>query len=360
MERCYGPRLVRRDWTSDAARLAAVFTGVLVVASVPVGLAADSSGLRSQADELRTGATSLEARAENATLELYALEAELGRARTELESLTARQSSLAREQARTRKHLAVARTALRVSETRLAELVRALYEQPGHSDPLAVLLGAASLDEALAGLDSLSRAAGENNRIIEQTRTARNKLAALDARVAAHGVKLSGLVAAAKARAGRLEAAAAERTQFVAGLRRQQGLNAARITAIEAQARSAEVRSAALSPASAPAAVTADEIADPTVDADARSLASGRTITVTSTGYAIRGRTATGLPTAPGVVAVDPFVIPLGTRLTIPGYGAGVAADTGGAVRGNVIDLWFPTLQQALAWGRRTVTITLH
>ena len=81
---------------------------------------------------------------------------------------------------------------------------------------------------------------------------------------------------------------------------------------------------------------------------------------MSSTGYSIRGRTATGIPTAPGVVAVDPSVIPLGTRLTIPGYGIGIAADTGGAVQGNTIDVWFPTLAQALAWGRRTVTITLH
>jgi 3D (Asp-Asp-Asp) domain-containing protein len=60
------------------------------------------------------------------------------------------------------------------------------------------------------------------------------------------------------------------------------------------------------------------------------------------------------------VVAVDPAVIALGTRLTIPGYGEGVAADTGTAVQGNTIDLWFPTLSDAMAWGRRTVTITLH
>ena len=66
------------------------------------------------------------------------------------------------------------------------------------------------------------------------------------------------------------------------------------------------------------------------------------------------------MQTAAGVVAVDPAVIPLGTRLTIPGYGTGIAADTGGSVHGNVIDLWFPTLQQARAWGRRTVTITIH
>ena len=53
-------------------------------------------------------------------------------------------------------------------------------------------------------------------------------------------------------------------------------------------------------------------------------------------------------------------MIPLGTRLTIPGYGTGIAADTGGAVQGNMIDIWFPTPAQALAWGRRTVTITIH
>jgi 3D (Asp-Asp-Asp) domain-containing protein len=61
-----------------------------------------------------------------------------------------------------------------------------------------------------------------------------------------------------------------------------------------------------------------------------------------------------------GVVAVDPAFIPLGTRLFVPGYGEGVAADTGSAVRGAMIDVWFPTCARALAWGRRTVTITLH
>jgi 3D (Asp-Asp-Asp) domain-containing protein len=93
---------------------------------------------------------------------------------------------------------------------------------------------------------------------------------------------------------------------------------------------------------------------------DVAAPTSGRTITVSSTGYTLRGRTATGVPTAPGVVAVDPSVIPLGTRMTIPGYGEGIAADTGGAVHGATIDLWFPTAAQALAWGRRTVTITVR
>ncbi len=81
---------------------------------------------------------------------------------------------------------------------------------------------------------------------------------------------------------------------------------------------------------------------------------------MSTTGYSLPGRTATGLPVGPGIVAVDPSVIPLGTRMSIPGYGEGVAADTGSSVQGMTIDLWFPTLAEALAWGRRTVTITLH
>ncbi|MDQ5820086.1 MAG: 3D domain-containing protein, partial [Actinomycetota bacterium] len=106
----------------------------------------------------------------------------------------------------------------------------------------------------------------------------------------------------------------------------------------------------ALSPAEAAAVVSAGSETGWTA----------RTLTVTATGYSIHGRTATGAPTGPGIVAVDPGVIPLGTRMTIPGYGEGVAADTGGAIRGATIDLWFPTVAQARAWGRRTVTITLH
>ena len=89
-------------------------------------------------------------------------------------------------------------------------------------------------------------------------------------------------------------------------------------------------------------------------------VGSGTQLTVSSTGYCLRGTTATGMPVGWGVVAVDPAVIPLGTRMTVPGYGEGVAADTGSAVRGAMIDLWFPTCSQALAWGRKTLTITLH
>jgi resuscitation-promoting factor RpfB len=71
------------------------------------------------------------------------------------------------------------------------------------------------------------------------------------------------------------------------------------------------------------------------------------------------GMTASGRPAGHGVVAVDPRVIPLGTRMYIPGYGHAVAGDTGGSIRGRRIDLGFDSSAQANQFGRRSVTVYL-
>lgn len=69
------------------------------------------------------------------------------------------------------------------------------------------------------------------------------------------------------------------------------------------------------------------------------------------------GITATGVRARYGIVAVDPNVIPLGTRLYIPGYGLALAADTGGAITGNKIDLCMEDYGEAYAFGRRTLKV---
>ena len=69
------------------------------------------------------------------------------------------------------------------------------------------------------------------------------------------------------------------------------------------------------------------------------------------------GYTAMGIPARYGVAAVDPSVIPLGTRLYIPGYGEAIAADTGGAVNGYTIDLCMEDYYQAISFGRRMVEV---
>lgn len=69
------------------------------------------------------------------------------------------------------------------------------------------------------------------------------------------------------------------------------------------------------------------------------------------------GITAMGIPATYGVAAVDPRVIPLGTRLYVEGYGEAIAADTGGAIRGNKIDLCMESYNEAMNFGRRSVTV---
>jgi 3D (Asp-Asp-Asp) domain-containing protein len=344
---------VRTQLRSDAALLAAVLTGVLLAVAVPVALGADTR----PAALLRAQDDSLEARAQQATLELYALEARLGRARTMLAGIAARRSEVERQRTSTARQLAVARAALRTSEARLGELLRALYQQSGTAEPLEIVLGASSLDEALAGLDSLDRAAGQTAEIVEQADASRLRLDAAQARLSSRAAELRLLAAAAKSEASELAAAVAERAAYIAGLRRRQELNAARIAEAEAQASAAATRTTS---AVSPVRQSAGSAPAPATAAPVRGGVAGTTLTVTSTGYVLRGRTASGMRTGPGVVAVDPTVIPLGTRMTVPGYGEAIAADTGGAVIGNTIDLWFATLEEAHRWGRRTVTITLH
>ncbi|MEN3778263.1 LysM peptidoglycan-binding and 3D domain-containing protein [Priestia megaterium] len=96
--------------------------------------------------------------------------------------------------------------------------------------------------------------------------------------------------------------------------------------------------------------------------------ASGKSMTVEATAYTANcagcsGTTATGvnLKSNPNqrVIAVDPSVIPLGSKVYVEGYGQAVAADTGGAIKGNRIDVFVSSDSAAQDWGRRSVKITV-
>ena len=83
-----------------------------------------------------------------------------------------------------------------------------------------------------------------------------------------------------------------------------------------------------------------------------------RMITVVATGYTHTGhRTATGTRPHRGTMAVDRRVVAMGSYGYVPGYGEVHAEDTGGAIKGNRIDLFFETRGQAVSWGRRTVDL---
>ena len=330
--------------------------GVLALAALIASSSAradDQATLRGEAERLRTESRGLAVETQEALLELYALESSLARAERRLAVLGERQEGLEREETSARAQLVIARSDRSEAERRLAARLQTLYVE-GEVDPLAVILGAESLDEALSALDGLGRVATLDGSILQQVRVTRRNLDRALRRLAERRAALRDLVEEAAAERDQLASARAERASYVADLASRRALTGQAIERLTAQASAAQAKAASLpssgggSPAPAPA------------PAPTPTSGSGAQMTVTSTGYCLRGTTATGIPTGWGVVAVDPAVIPLGTRMSIPGYGEGVAADTGSAVRGAMIDVWFPNCAQALAWGRKVVSITLH
>jgi 3D (Asp-Asp-Asp) domain-containing protein len=316
--------------------LVAAFVAIVAVLQLPAAIGAGSpSRLHERAQELRNENSALAGRARATWLTSVTLSTRLEQSRAALGRFRARAEAIAAQRVEAAQSLRLARRAVKVSQRRLAERLRLLYEQ-GPTDPMSVLVGATSVDEAINGIENLHRVAGLDQQVIDAAKDARAHLLAATRRLATEEAEARETEAATAATVAALEAAQREEAATLASLHASRSANSAEISTLESRAREL---------AAAPAPGTSQ---------------SGRTLTVVATGYSLAGYTSTGVPVGYGIVAVDPSVIALGTKMTIPGYGEGVAADTGGAVGGARIDLWFPTQAEALSWGSRTVTVALH
>lgn len=118
----------------------------------------------------------------------------------------------------------------------------------------------------------------------------------------------------------------------------------------------------------APASTPAPSQPANTEKAPVKEEVSGKEITVSATAYTAdckgcSGTTATGVDLKANpdqkVIAVDPSVIPLGTKVHVQGYGYATASDTGGAIKGNKIDVFIPNHNEAIQWGRKQVKVTI-
>jgi 3D (Asp-Asp-Asp) domain-containing protein len=84
--------------------------------------------------------------------------------------------------------------------------------------------------------------------------------------------------------------------------------------------------------------------------------------TYKATAYCLKGRTASGGGVRRGIVAADTRVLPLGTRINISAgaySGTYTVADTGGAVRGRILDIWVPSCAEANKFGRRSIKVAV-
>ncbi len=110
----------------------------------------------------------------------------------------------------------------------------------------------------------------------------------------------------------------------------------------------------------------APEQAQEAVEKETSASSGGKEMTVTATAYTAScngcsGVTATGIDLRknPGqkVIAVDPSIIPLGSKVEVEGYGTAIAGDTGGAIKGHKIDLFIPSKSEAMDFGVKQVKI---
>ena len=286
---------------------------------------------------------SIEQQKRSAVLSLYSLDSRLAASQHRLDVLRSEEASLRAERASLATQLHIARTGARTSQQRLAQRLRQLYDHG--TSTVDVLFGATSLTDALNQLDNLDHVTSLDSQILTQLRSAEVRVLRTKRQLAVRETRLQSAIRSAAAETRSLAGVRAERSAYIAHLSYRQ----AQIASLDAQARAAQAKSQQLT-RSPPAAAVAQLV----------PAGSGNALTVVSTGYCLTGTTATGIPVGWGVAAVDPRVIPLGTHLTIPGYGEAVAADTGGAIVGDRVDLWFPSCGQAGGWGSRSVTIALH
>ncbi|WP_282140818.1 3D domain-containing protein [Cytobacillus oceanisediminis] len=117
----------------------------------------------------------------------------------------------------------------------------------------------------------------------------------------------------------------------------------------------AESKPAAEAEAEAPAETANNETAQNVLNMEATAY--------TADCEGCSGITATGINLKENpdqkVISVDPNVIPLGTKVHVEGYGNAVAGDTGGAIKGNKIDIFMPSQEDAINFGRKTVKVTI-
>ena len=212
-----------------------------------------------------------------------------------------------------------------------------------------------------AELTSLKGILSENQNVLSQVKT---EYADEAARLAAEEAQAKADAAAAEAAAKAAEeqqiaessSAVAESASSTASASVQEIAVASSATAPVSQITDSSVASVETAPV---VTITTPAVTE-------TPAAQGKTLVVSATAYSrheagLSNFTATGIDLSvnPMVIAVDPSVIPLGSLVSVPGYGIAIAGDTGGAIVGNKIDLHMEDLNAALSFGRQTLTITI-
>jgi len=307
-----------------------------------------------QIGDLEGRSQELDADYRQALTELVAVDSEVTRYSGDISEITQRrvdtQAAIVAEQTRLDEYL----SRLNERQGALEKRLRGTYKS-NDVGYLEVVMGAGDFSDFLNRVDMINYIADEDRELIVSVQDAKkgieDKIASLSAmqdQLAATIDELGG------AQAG-LRAAQSRQQSFVSSLEYEKLAADGQLSQLQAQAASIESSMNQIQQASDSSDGGGSGYAENTTP----PAGGGSSFTVESTAYCLGGTTATGMPVGRGIIAVDPRVIALGSRVHVSGYGDAIAADTGGAIQGNIIDVWLPC-GEAYAWGRRTVTITVY
>ncbi len=326
------------------ARTALLTRAALLGAGAALALTAVSNGadrrvtLRSQVGHLRDAES-------RALLELFAADAALARSRDAVTRLTREAHAQQLGVDESQRLLRLSETNVRRARTVLAERLRASY-RTGPIDGLAVVLSASSLADVLDRASIVQRVTEQDATTVAAVTSALRSATTATRNLTRARRRLARALAAARDTSRRLDQARAAKAALLHELRRSVHLAGARIAALDAAAAAAEEKGSHLGGGTRPP------------PGGGGTTGGGPSGTFRVTAYSDHGTTATGIQTRPGVCATDPRVIPMGTRFTVPGYGECVAADTGGDIKGNWVDVWFNTDAEANSWGSQHLTLS--
>ena len=286
----------------------------------------------------QTGKRPTAADKDTAVREVVTLDSEINSVSEHLGALERKSAELQAEIGALGEEVAFKRKRLTAKRGALADRARNIYVN-GRPSTVVMLLGSEDVSEFVKRTDYVNKI---NRRDTELVVSIKQEAAKLDARLSDLKTRkqdVDDVASEQRSRKAQLVSARAEREKVIASAGEQ-------ASAVEQQSASVETKMSELNPPAAAGHRT------------------GRFLTMSATGYSpqepgLNDGTASGMKAQRGVVAVDPGVIPLGTRVHVEGYGDAIAADTGSAIKGYRIDLCFDTLAECNSFGRRTVKVEI-
>ncbi|MFL0249316.1 3D domain-containing protein [Clostridium neuense] len=238
----------------------------------------------------------------------------------------------------------------------LKKRVRAMYMN-GKSSYLQIVFSSKSFSDLLSNVNTVTSVMNFDNNILSNVEKEKKNILVQKENLGYANKQLEALKTSNETTLSKLNNdIKQEKTLLASATEKEKQLIAKQQAEQEAAAKAKQLAAQRVAASSNQNTVNVPLLANP--------ASAGKTISVVATAYSDNGCTSTGPHTSrnPGgysTIAVDPRVIPLNSKVYVQGYGYAIAADTGGAIIGNRIDVFFPSDAECESWGVRTVSVTI-